>query len=107
MPSMRRPSKLKADTMATRAKSVTNNHVWRIMAVSGAREQGEGPQMWRERRAGVDRCAAADAFHGQRCECSGRTAGRGRLCGRRAAGVAVAVGQRRSEEHTSELQSHV
>lgn len=81
MPSRCRPSKLKADTMATRARSVTNNHVWRIMAVSGAREQREGPQMWRERRAGVDRCAAADAFHGaavRGLRADGRADGRAR-----------------------------
>lgn len=50
MPSMCRPSKLKADAMATRANSVTNNHAWRIMmSMSGAEE-----------RATADREEAAD-----------------------------------------------
>ena len=35
MPSMCRPSKLKACVMANNAKSVTNSHAWRIMMLSG------------------------------------------------------------------------
>ena len=35
MPSMCRPSRLKADAIATKARSVTNNHAWRIMVMSG------------------------------------------------------------------------
>lgn len=76
MPSMCRPSKLKADTMATSAKSVTNNQAWRNMATSGV--WGGGTKGWRLERSlegsregavgGVDLFTAADAFHGQWCE---------------------------------------
>jgi hypothetical protein len=78
MPSMCRPSKVKADAMATRANRA-NNHVWRIMVsvsmsmsmsmamamsevyyveTGGCRSRGGG-WVW-------VKVTAADAFHGQR-----------------------------------------
>lgn len=55
MPSMCRPSRLKAEAMATRASSVTNNHVWRIMMSLSMFEA------WKR--------AAADREKADGCEC--------------------------------------
>ena len=51
MPSMCRPSKLKADAIATKAKSVTNSHAWRNMVMMSGRETsvvicGDGSGGW-------------------------------------------------------------
>ena len=62
MPSMYKPSKLKADAMATKAKSVTNSHAWRNMVMSGE---------WKQKCADLLEAAgwmriyllAGDAFH--------------------------------------------
>lgn len=50
MPSMCRPSRLKADAMATKAKKATNSHAWRNMVmcvrVSGGGSESECVRVW-------------------------------------------------------------
>lgn len=62
MPSMLRPSRVKAEVMATRAKRATKSQAWRNMAVA---ENGNESVWicWRRRVDRVQVCTAADAFH--------------------------------------------
>ena len=53
MPSMCRPSKLKAEAMATKASSVTNSQAWRNMVMSG-----EGKQRAADVVEAADGCGA-------------------------------------------------
>jgi hypothetical protein len=49
---MCRPSRLKADAIATKARSVTNSHAWRIMVMSGG--GNESVRICWKRWMGVD-----------------------------------------------------